>query len=138
MAGKNFKIDPNEQMAGNSNKGFEPTKGQMQEANKEAEPIQEQAQEANKEPEPTKKQMQEAVPAEEPLQIKRRPGRPKRIVEETRTINISVPESMLEKMKIAKSCFNGSLTAYVNSAIAKDLETNYESYKQIYDQMVRF
>ena len=38
-------------------------------------------------------------------QVKKRPGRPRTKTEETRTINIAVPISVLERMNIAKICY---------------------------------
>lgn len=66
---------------------------------------------------------------------KRSVGRPKVKTEETKTINIAIPLSVLEKMDIAKAKYGDNLTKYVNTVIEKDLEANFESYKTIYDML---
>lgn len=121
MAGKNFKINPNEKMAGNAtNKEPEPTKKQMQAADKEPESIQE----------PKKA-------TGEPLQIRRKAGRPKKNLEPTKMINVAIPEHVYEKMQYAKCCYNGNITQYINSLIAKDLDENYDKlYMEVYRKIM--
>ncbi len=67
--------------------------------------------------------------------VKKRPGRPKTKTEETKTINIAVPVSVLEKMDIAKVCYGNNLTCYINRLIEKDIKANYEEYKNIINSL---
>jgi Cdc6-like AAA superfamily ATPase len=62
-------------------------------------------------------------------------GRPKTKTEPTKTINIAVPLSVLEKMDKAKVCHKNNLTQYVNDVIAADLEKNFDKYKEICDSL---
>ena len=62
---------------------------------------------------------------------KRSVGRPKIKSEETKTVNIAIPLSVLEQINIAKLKYGDNLTKYINEIIAKDLETNMETYQQI-------
>lgn len=66
---------------------------------------------------------------------KRKPGRPKVKTEETKIINIAVPISILEKMNVAKSCYGNNLTQYINKLIEKDITSNYDTYKNIYNSL---
>ncbi len=68
-------------------------------------------------------------------EVKKRPGRPRTKTEETKTINIAVPVSVLEKIDIAKVCYGNNLTCYINRLIEKDLKTNYEQYKNIINSL---
>lgn len=68
-------------------------------------------------------------------QVKKKPGRPKTKTEETKTINIAVPVSVLEKIDIAKVCYGNNLTCYINRLIKKDIEANYEEYKNIINSL---
>lgn len=68
-------------------------------------------------------------------QVKKKPGRPKTKTEETKTINIAVPISILEKIDIAKVCYGNNLTSYINKLIEKDIEMNYEEYKNIINSL---
>jgi hypothetical protein len=63
----------------------------------------------------------------------RKPGRPKTKKEPTKTINIAVPVSMLEKLEVAKACYGNNMTQYVNALIATDIEKNFEQYETIYN-----
>lgn len=58
-------------------------------------------------------------------------GRPKVKEGEYKTINISVPVEMLEKMDVAKLKYSNNLTAYVNAVIEADLNANFEKYKKL-------
>lgn len=69
------------------------------------------------------------------LDTKRKVGRPRTRTEDTKTINIAVPISTLEKMEIAKNCYGKNLTKYINTLISKDLELNYTNYKDMYDKL---
>lgn len=73
--------------------------------------------------------------AGEPEQPKRRPGRPKVKPEQTKTINIAVPVSVLAKTEIAKKCYNNNLTEYVNKLIERDLSENFDKYETIYNSL---
>ena len=68
-----------------------------------------------------------------PLKVKKKPGRPKTKTEPEKTINISVPVSLLEKMEIAKAKHGNNLTRYVNAVIRADLDAHFEEYKNIYN-----
>lgn len=52
-----------------------------------------------------------------------------------KTVNIAIPLDTLEKIQIAKVKYGDNLTKYINALIEKDLEANYESYKNIYDML---
>ena len=65
-------------------------------------------------------------------------GRPKIKTEETKTINIAVPVSTLDKISEIKACFGNNLTQYINKLIEKDLESNYDNYKHIADSLNDF
>lgn len=60
---------------------------------------------------------------------KRKVGRPKTKTEETKTINIAVPVSTLEKLETVKLCYGNNMTQYINTLIEKDLRANYEKYQ---------
>ncbi len=62
---------------------------------------------------------------------KKKVGRPKVKTEPEKTINISVPVSLLEKMNVAKAKYSNNLTRYVNAVIEADLDANYEKYLKI-------
>ena len=88
-----------------------------------------------------------AVPDEEPKaavepkkepKTKRKVGRPKTKTEETKTINIAVPVSVLEKLDTVKVCYGNNLTQYINKLIEKDIEANYDNYKHIADSLNSF
>ena len=75
--------------------------------------------------------------AEEPKE-KRKVGRPKTKTEDTKTINIAVPVSVLEKLDTVKVCYGNNLTQYINKLIEKDIEANYDNYKHIADSLNSF
>lgn len=75
--------------------------------------------------------------AEEPKE-KRKVGRPKTKTEDTKTINIAVPVSVLEKLDTVKVCYGNNLTQYINKLIEKDIEANYSNYKHIADSLNSF
>ena len=64
---------------------------------------------------------------------KKKVGRPKVKTEETKTVNIAIPLSILKQIEIAKIAYNNNLTQYINDIIKNDLESNIDRYKQIYD-----
>ena len=68
-----------------------------------------------------------------PPKVKKKPGRPKTKTEPEKTINISVPVSLLKKMEIAKAKHGNNLTRYVNAIIKADLDAHFEEYKNIYN-----
>lgn len=60
-------------------------------------------------------------------------GRPKTKNEPQKTINISVPVSLMEKVEVAKCKYNNNLTEYINAIIRADIETNMDKYNQLYE-----
>ena len=76
-------------------------------------------------------------PKKEP-KTKRKVGRPKTKTEETKTINIAVPVSVLEKLDTVKVRYSNNLTQYINKLIEKDIEANYDNYKHIADSLNSF
>lgn len=66
---------------------------------------------------------------------KKKVGRPKVKVEETKTINIAVPVSVIEKINIAKCKYHDNLTEYVNAVINADLANNMKEYQKIYNML---
>lgn len=62
-------------------------------------------------------------------------GRKKVKEEETRTINIAVPISVMSKVDIALEVFDNNLTKYVNTLIERDLAENFETYQRITEQL---
>ena len=76
-------------------------------------------------------------PKKEP-KTKRKVGRPKTKTEETKTINIAVPVSVLEKLDTVKVCYGNNLTQYINKLIEKDIEANYDNYNHIADSLNSF
>ena len=76
-------------------------------------------------------------PKKEPKN-KRKVGRPKTKTEETKTIKIAVPVSVLEKLDTVKVCYGNNLTQYINKLIEKDIEANYDNYKHIADSLNSF
>ena len=75
--------------------------------------------------------------AEEPKE-KRKVGRPKTKTEDTKTINIAVPVSVLEKLDTVKVCYGNNLTQYINKLIEKEIEANNDNYKHIADSLNSF
>lgn len=84
-------------------------------------------------------EMASGFPPEEPKKkSKGKVGRPKTKIEDTKTINIAVPISTLDKINEVKVCFSNNLTQYINKLIEKDLDSNYENYKNIADSLNNF
>lgn len=77
----------------------------------------------------------EALKTEIDFKEKRKVGRPRIKTEETKTINIAVPVSVLEKLDIVKVCYSNNLTQYINKLIEKDIEANFENYQTIVDSL---
>lgn len=76
-------------------------------------------------------------PEEKPVKKKagRRPtdpdGRKKK--EYTKNVNVAIHLDTFAKMEIAKAKYGNNITKYINTLVEKDLEANYETYKNIYD-----
>lgn len=66
-------------------------------------------------------------------ETKRRVGRPatKHVKETCRKINVAVPIELLDKWDEVKKALGGNQTAYIVNLIRKDLNENYESYKEL-------
>ena len=86
------------------------------------------------------KELKPAVePKKQPESKKhRKVGRPKTKTEETKTINIAVPVSVLEKLETVKVCYSNNLTLYINKLIEKDIEANFANYEHISDSLNNF
>lgn len=69
---------------------------------------------------------------------RRKVGRPKTKIEDTKTINIAVPVSVLDKLNVIKICYGNNLTQYINQLIKKDIDANYGNYKNIVDSLNNF
>lgn len=63
--------------------------------------------------------------------VKKKVGRPKVKEGEFKTINISIPVHVLERMEVAKLKYGNNLTAYVNAVILADLNANYGKYLEL-------
>lgn len=75
-----------------------------------------------------------AAPAAKPTNTsKKAPGRPttKDVKNTCKKINIAVPKDLLDKWNEIKSAVGCNQTAYIVSLIEKDMNENYENYKQI-------
>lgn len=86
---------------------------------------------------PDKEPKAAVEPKKEP-KTTRKVGRPKTKTEETKTINIAVPVSVLEKLDTVKVCYGNNLTQYINKLIERDIEANYDNYKHIADSLNSF
>lgn len=86
----------------------------------------------------TSNDFKEELHNESKNKVKKRVGRPKTKTEETRTINIAVPISVLEKMDVAKVCYGNNLTGYINKLIEKDIAANYNKYETINNSLNDF
>ena len=62
----------------------------------------------------------------------RKVGRPKTKFEPCKTVNISIPESVLADIDIAKAKYKDNLTEYINAIIKKDLAENMKEYRRLY------
>ncbi len=62
---------------------------------------------------------------------KKKTGRPKIKEGEYKTINISVPVPLLEKMEVAKLKYGNNLTAYVNAVIKADIDAKFDTYLEL-------
>lgn len=68
---------------------------------------------------------------------KKRPGRPvtKNIKENYKNVNVAMPIELLEKWKEVKRACGGNMTDYITKLVEKDMEANYETYKEIIDRL---
>lgn len=81
----------------------------------------------------------EPIPAEphkepeikKPASEKKKVGRPKTIEVPRRNINIAVPIYLLDKYDEVKKALGGNQTAYIVNLIEKDMNENYQKYKEI-------
>ncbi len=82
---------------------------------------------------------QEPEPKQEKQQAKqkRKVGRPKTkdIKNTCKNINVAVPIALLDKWEDIKIVHGSNLTAYITKLIEKDMDTNYERYKEISDSL---
>lgn len=62
---------------------------------------------------------------------KRKVGRPVVIEDPRKNINIAVKVELLDKYDEVKKALGGNLTAYIGNLIEKDMNENYEKYKEI-------
>ncbi len=68
---------------------------------------------------------------------KRKVGRPKTkdIKNTCKNINVAVPITLLDKWENIKIVHGSNLTAYITKLIEKDMNANYEHYKNIADSL---
>lgn len=68
---------------------------------------------------------------------KRKVGRPKTkdIKNTCKNINVAVPIKLLDKWEDIKIIHGSNLTEYITKLIEKDMNTNYEHYKDIADSL---
>lgn len=68
---------------------------------------------------------------------KRKVGRPKTkdIKNTCKNINVAVPITLLDKWEDIKIVHGSNLTEYITKLIEKDMNTNYEHYKDIADSL---
>lgn len=81
----------------------------------------------------------EPKPKQEKSQLKQnqKVGRPKtKDVKNTcKNINVAVPITLLDKWEEIKIVHSSNLTAYITKLIEKDMDANYERYKDIADSL---
>ena len=75
--------------------------------------------------------------ASDPVQ-KRGKGRPRKKVEPEKMINIGIPESLYQKMEVAKICHGNNMTQYIRKALERDIESNYEDYQKAAEALKKF
>ncbi len=68
---------------------------------------------------------------------KRKVGRPKTkdIKNTCKNINVAVPITLLDKWDDVKIVYGSNLTEYITKLIEKDMNANYEHYKNIADSL---
>jgi len=84
------------------------------------------------------KQMEPEPRQEKPQTTqKRKVGRPKTkdIKNTCKNINVAVPITLLDKWEDIKIVHGSNLTEYITKLIEKDMNTNYEHYKDIADSL---
>lgn len=62
-------------------------------------------------------------------------GRPKVKTEETKNIGVAVNISTMKKIEEILCLYDSNITKYVNSVLEKDIKENYQTYKNIIDQL---
>lgn len=64
---------------------------------------------------------------------RKRVGRPviKNVKETCRNINVAVPTELLDKWEQIKIVHGSNLTGYVTKLIQKDMDANYEHYREL-------
>lgn len=67
----------------------------------------------------------------------KKPGRPKVKTEETKTINIAIPISLMKDINIAKCKYHDNLTEYINAVVRADLDANMKEYQKINNYLKR-
>lgn len=72
-----------------------------------------------------------------PAQTKKKVGRPKtKDVKGTcKNINVAVPIVLLDKWEEVKIVHGSNLTEYITKLIERDMDSNYEHYKDIADSL---
>ncbi len=90
-------------------------------------------------PAATGSEPQEPEPKQEKPQAKqkRKAGRPKTkdIKNTCKNINAAVPITLLDKWEDIKIVHGSNLTEYITKLIEKDMNANYEHYKEIADSL---
>lgn len=125
MAKKGFKTEnPNKRIAERT----------ATEETKTPEPIKETEKAAVKETTDTADKTAEAT-NEKPEKEKGKPGRkPTKDVKNTcKNINVAIPKELIDKWNEIKKAKGNNLTQYVTDLIQKDMDENYEKYKQAVD-----
>lgn len=88
--------------------------------------------------EKTEPEPQDAASGQEATQpTKRKAGRPKtRDVKHTcKNINVAVPITLLDQWENIKIVYGSNLTGYITKLIEKDMDVNYERYRDIADSL---
>ena len=67
--------------------------------------------------------------------LRKKPGRPKTITKERRTISAKISVDLLDKWEEVKIVHGSNLTEYITKLIEKDMDSNYAKYKSIADSL---
>ena len=104
------------------------------EPEKTPEPTEETEKAADKETTDTPDKTAEAT-NEKPEKEKGKPGRkPTKDVKNTcKNINVAIPKELIDKWNEIKKAKGNNLTQYVTDLIQKDMDENYDKYKQAVD-----
>lgn len=81
---------------------------------------------------------QDVVSRKEATQpTKRKAGRPttKDVKNTCRNINVAIPIALLDQWEDIKIVHGSNLTGYITKLIKKDMDANYEHYKNIIDSL---